>query len=126
MTRHPIVTPLIFFPITLYWKHSYVKVINEIGFDRFRLEVIENYSCEDLYQPRQREGHWISELGTLNKCIAGRTTVKNILKINRDKILKKTKEHNENNVDKIKEYKKNMTKDTERLIMKKKRKIKRI
>ena len=40
--------------------------------------------------------------------------------------MKKTKEHNENNVDKIKEYKKNMTKDTERLIMKKKRKIKRI
>jgi hypothetical protein len=74
MTRHPIVTPLIFFPITLYGKHSHVKVINEIGFDRFRLEVIENYSCEDLYQPRQREVHWISELGTLNKCIAGITT----------------------------------------------------
>ena len=48
-------------------------LMREIGFDRFRIELIENYQCEDKYQLRQREGYYIRELGTLNMRIAGRT-----------------------------------------------------
>ncbi len=48
------------------------KLINEIGFDRFRIELIENCPCEDRYQLRQREGYFIREIGTLNMLIAGR------------------------------------------------------
>ena len=49
------------------------NLINEIGFDRFRIELIENYPCEDKYQLRQKEGQYIRQIGTLNKFIAGRT-----------------------------------------------------
>ena len=49
------------------------KLMNQIGFERFRIELIEEYVCQDKYQLRQREGHFIREIGTLNKNIAGRT-----------------------------------------------------
>ncbi len=49
------------------------KLMAEIGFERFRIELIENYPCKDKYELRQREGHYIREMGTLNVCIAGRT-----------------------------------------------------
>ena len=49
------------------------KLINEIGFERFRIELIENVPCNDLYELRQREGEYIREFGTLNIQMAGRT-----------------------------------------------------
>ena len=49
------------------------KLMNEIGYERFRIELIENYPCQDKYQLIQREGHYIRELGTLNKRIEGRS-----------------------------------------------------
>jgi len=49
------------------------KLMNKIGFERFRIELIEDYSCKDKYELRQREGHFIREIGTLNKRIEGRT-----------------------------------------------------
>ena len=49
------------------------KLINNIGFDRFRIQLIENYPCEDKYMLKQKEGEYIRELSTLNKRIAGRT-----------------------------------------------------
>jgi group I intron endonuclease len=45
------------------------KLMNEIGFERFRIELIENCPCEDVYQLRQREGVFIRLYGTLNKRI---------------------------------------------------------
>ena len=51
---------------------SIYKLMNEIGFERFRIQLIEDYPSEDLYQLRQREGYWIRQLGTLNLKIAGR------------------------------------------------------
>ncbi len=35
------------------------KLMNEIGFDRFRIELIEEYTCQDKYQLTQKEGHYI-------------------------------------------------------------------
>jgi group I intron endonuclease len=52
---------------------SIYKLMNEIGFERFRIELIEEYPCQDKYQLRQREGHFIRELGTLNMRIECRT-----------------------------------------------------
>ena len=34
------------------------RLVNEIGFERFRIELIEDYPCQDKYQLRQREGHF--------------------------------------------------------------------
>ncbi len=43
------------------------KLIRENGFDRFRIQLIEDFPCEDLYQLRQRQGHNIRELKAINK-----------------------------------------------------------
>jgi group I intron endonuclease len=43
------------------------ECMNKIGIERFRIELIENYPCEDKYQLLQRETHWIREMGTLNQ-----------------------------------------------------------
>ncbi len=48
------------------------KLINEIGFERFRIQLVCDYPCEDKYQLRQKEGKYIQNFGTLNCCIAGR------------------------------------------------------
>jgi hypothetical protein len=82
------------------------KLMNEIGFERFRIELIEDYQCQDKYQLRQREGHFIREIGTLNKLIAGRTKQeynKEYAKDNKDKLGEYKKEYYEINKDKIQE-----------------------
>ena len=82
------------------------KLMNEIGFERFRIELIEDYQCQDKYQLRQREGHFIRQFGTLNKLIAGRTKQeynKEYAKDNKDKLGEYKKEYYEINKDKIQE-----------------------
>ena len=49
------------------------KLIQDIGFERFRIQLIEDYPCSDKYELRQREGYFIRQMGTLNKQVAGRT-----------------------------------------------------
>ena len=50
----------------LIYRHT-VKV----GVESFHIELIENYSCNDVYELRAREGHFIRGQGTLNNNIAG-------------------------------------------------------
>ena len=69
--------------------------VNEIGVENFYIELIENCPCESLEQLRRREGHYIREMGTLNQQIAGR----------------KPKEYEDDNREKIKEYKKEYDKE---------------
>jgi group I intron endonuclease len=71
------------------------KLMNEIGFERFRIELIENYSCEDKYQLRQREGYFIREMGTLNEQIAGRNE-KDYYVDTKEKRLEYAKEYRQN------------------------------
>ena len=49
------------------------KLMNEIGVDSFYIELIEDYSCDNIEQLLQREGFYIRQIGTLNKIISGRT-----------------------------------------------------
>ena len=49
------------------------KLMNELGTDVFRIDLIEDCPCDDKQALRQREGYWIRQMGTLNKVIAGRT-----------------------------------------------------
>ncbi len=41
------------------------KLMNEIGFERFRIQLICDYPCEDIYQLRKKEGEFIRQIGTL-------------------------------------------------------------
>jgi hypothetical protein len=78
------------------------KLINEIGIERFRIQLIEEYPCEDKYQLIQKEGEYIRELGTLNKRIAGRTG-QEYRKENKDKIKETQKIYHSKNKEIIKE-----------------------
>ena len=49
------------------------KLMNDIGCNRFRIDLLEDFPCNDKYELLQREGKWIREIGTLNSRIAGRT-----------------------------------------------------
>ncbi len=42
------------------------NLINEIGFERFRIDLVEDYPCKDKYELTQREAYWIRNMGTLN------------------------------------------------------------
>ena len=79
------------------------KLINEIGETRFRIELIEDYPCEDRYQLRQREGHFIREMGTLNMVIAGRTKHE-YRENNKDIINEKNRDYRNQNKHIMKEY----------------------
>ena len=95
------------------------KLMNEIGFERFRIELICDFPCEDKYQLRQKEGEYIRSFGTLNTKIECRTKkeykeehkeitaqqMKDWAKTNEDYILQYHKDYYMNNKDKINEYK---------------------
>ncbi len=81
------------------------ELIKEIGFERFRIQLICNYPCEDKYQLRQKEGEYIRLLGTLNIKIEGRTQ-KEYFEDNKDKMKKYWKEYREENKNKIYEQRK--------------------
>jgi len=95
------------------------KLMTALGKDKFHIELIEDYPCNNKEQLRKREGHFIREMGTLNMLIEDRTReeykAENREKIKeymvkyredkKDQILEKTKEYRENNKDKIKQYK---------------------
>lgn len=74
-------------------------LMNEIGTERFRIDLVENYPCNDKYQLRQREGYWIREMGSLNMLVAGRGK-KELYEENKEEILMKNKERYENNKEK--------------------------
>jgi group I intron endonuclease len=102
----------------------FYKLMNEIGFERFRIDLIENYPCEDRYALRQREGYWIRQLGTLNLKIAGRESEeyhKDYYEKNKNKILEYHKNYHENNKTKILEYHKKYNEENKEMIKDKKR-----
>jgi hypothetical protein len=44
-----------------------------LGIDKFYIELLEDFPCDNIEQLRKHEGHHIRELGTLNHSVAGRT-----------------------------------------------------
>ncbi len=39
--------------------YNIYKLMNEIGFERFRIQLMIDYPCEDIYQLTQKEGEYI-------------------------------------------------------------------
>jgi len=77
-------------------------LMREIGVDRFRIEIIEEFPCGDKYQLRQREGFHIREQGTLNKRIESRTA-KERYDENKIDILLKAKDYRLKHIEEYKE-----------------------
>jgi len=92
--------------------------VKNIGIDKFYIELIEEYPCENIEQLRKREGHYIRELGTLNHVIAGRSKkewesdnkehLKENKRIyyneNKEKIHETMKQYHQTHAEEIKEY----------------------
>jgi group I intron endonuclease len=77
--------------------------IRDIGFERFRIELIEDFPCTDKYESRQRENYWIREIGTLN--------LRNSFITEEDKVASRSSyniQYCETNKDKITDYKKKL------------------
>ena len=88
----------------------YTKM-RDIGIEHFYIELVEEFPCANREQLFQREGHFIRELGTLNRIIAGRTKKQHyqdnkscILEHqhqyyneNKDVVLERNRVYNENN-----------------------------
>jgi hypothetical protein len=80
-------------------------LMREIGTERFAIYLIEEFSCVNKYELNQREGHWIRQIGNLNKRIEGRTKSE-YREHNSDKFKIYSKQYNEENVEKLTEYRK--------------------
>jgi hypothetical protein len=76
--------------------------MSKIGFEHFKIELLENVRCECINELRKREGFWIRELkANLNLKIPGQTG-KEYRETHKDKI----KEYRETHKDQIKDQRK--------------------
>ena len=83
-------------------KPLYIKM-KEHGVEHFYIELIEEHPCENGEQLRKREGHYIREIGTLNKKIEGRT-LKEYRDETKERIQARCKEYREENRERDKNY----------------------
>lgn len=78
--------------------------------DKWYIELYENYPCNNKQELERREGQVIREIGTINNNIAGRTP-KERYQDNRDKILEEKKKYRIKNLQKITDYNKEYRKE---------------
>ena len=84
----------------------YVKMV-EHGVDNFYIELVEDCPCDNLEQLRRREGHFIRNMGTLNKNIAGRTESENKAQYyieHKEHLDEVNKQYRESHPDEMKQY----------------------
>jgi hypothetical protein len=106
--------------IERYQNIKVYKHINDLGFDKFSISLVENYPCTNKTELRRREGEFIKEQGTLNDRIAGRTT-KEYFEDNKEQIAEFKQKWNKNNKEKTKEYMKEYRKDNKEKLAEKKK-----
>ena len=78
------------------------KLINRIGFERFRIKLICDFPCEDKYQLRQKEGEYTTNIGNLNLLQAGRT-INEYCEDNKDTIVETKRNYCNKNIEIIRE-----------------------
>lgn len=80
------------------------KAMNELGFENFYIELVENFPCNSKPELVAREGHYIRVYNThkegYNMLVAGRS-VKEWIEDNKEHVLAKRKEYHEKNKDKL-------------------------
>ena len=77
--------------------------MHELGVTHFYIELIENFPCNDVYELKAREGHYIRQFGTLNMLIAGRT-YKEWAETHKEQRQQYNKQHYEANKELYKKY----------------------
>ena len=93
--------------------------MNEVGVDKFHIELVELFPCSSKEELRMREAFYIRQIGTLNMVIEDRTAkeyrethqeqIKEYMtkyrEEKKEQILKKTIEYRETHKDQIHQYK---------------------
>ena len=82
--------------------------MKEIGLDKFYIELLLEYPCENKEQLQAKEGEYIRKYGTLNNLVAGRSKKEQYIEC-REEILQKQKEYTERNREKVLERKREYT-----------------
>ena len=91
-------------------KITVYDIFNEFGIENCKIELIEEFPCNNRMELERKEGEHIKNNDCVNKYIAGRTN-KQYYQDNKDKIIDKVKEWREDNKEEIKEYKKQYYQD---------------
>ena len=86
-------------------QYKLYKHMHELDVENFYIELIENYPCNDVYELRAREGHYIREKSTLNKKIEGRTR-KEWHDDNHEYLLAEKKKYRDTHKDYMNQYRK--------------------
>jgi hypothetical protein len=91
------------------YNYKIYKIIRENGgWDNWDMTIIENYSCENVNEAKERERYWITkESSQLNVTIPNRNKkeyAQLYRVIHKEEIAEKAKEYRENNKDNIKGY----------------------
>ena len=87
-------------------KRNYTSSYELVKHNDCKIELIEEYSCENMEQLRKKEGYYIRNIeNCINRRIAGRTK-REYYEENLDKFKENGKKYREENADKIKEKEK--------------------
>jgi hypothetical protein len=111
-------------------------IFDEFGVDNCKIELIEEFPCENRIQLDRKEGEYIKTNDCVNKCIAGRTPKeyyqankdeklqywKGYAQLNKDTILERQKKYRDSNKEIIKEREKKYYEANRDKILEKKKK----
>lgn len=76
------------------------RFINDHGWDKAHIVLVEDWPCERKEQLDARERHWIEQIGSLNKYIPGRTR-EEYYQQNRVELIGRRKEYYQQNRDEV-------------------------
>ena len=82
---------------------NYLTSFEILDYNDYRIDLVEEYPCENRMQLNKREGEIITQIDCINKNIAGRTQ-KQYYESNKDEIREWHKHYYEANKEKIKQY----------------------
>ena len=88
-----------------YHKYSVFDIFYKYGIENCKIELVENYPCNNKNELELREGYYIKNNDCVNKKIAGRT-IKEWRQDNKKDIREKKEQYYENNKDILKEKRK--------------------
>jgi hypothetical protein len=96
------------------------QAINSIGHEKFKIELICNYPCNNINELRKKEGEYIKSIGTLNSLVAGRTDKEYYLD-NKEKMIKRVQDYNMKHKEERQEYYKTWIAKNKEIVLEKKK-----
>ena len=91
----------------------YITAYKVLECEDYKLELVEEYPCNNRDQLCKKEGEYIKNNECVNKCVAGRTEKENY-QDNKEQRLTDMREYRKNNIEKIKAYEKLRNQSEER------------